>query len=110
MTPSTTGETKTIELPAAGQVAHLRIHAPAGQMVSIAAGDSTFSQVGLLWYRPDGSFLGSYRYLGTGGTWFGATKLDPAGTYELRVEPGNGGHRLHQAQVLRRDQPLHRRR
>jgi RHS repeat-associated protein len=90
VTPSATGDTKTIELPAAGQKAHLRVHAPAGQKVSIKASDSTFEQVGLKWYRPDGSFLGSYQYLGTGGTWFRGTKLDPAGTYDLQVGPENG--------------------
>ncbi|MET0603657.1 MAG: RHS repeat-associated core domain-containing protein [Baekduia sp.] len=90
VTPSATGDTKTIELPAAGQIAHFRVNAPAGQKVSIKASDSTFDQVSLKWYRPDGSFLGSSQYLSTGGTWFGGTKLDPAGTYDLRVGPENG--------------------
>jgi RHS repeat-associated protein len=90
VTPSATGETKTIELPAAGQKAHLRIHATAGQKVSIKATDSTLEQASLKWYRPDGSFLGSYQYVGTGGAWFGGTKLDPAGTYDLQVGPENG--------------------
>ncbi len=90
VTPSDTGDTKTITIPAAGQKAHLRIHAVAGEKVAIKAYDSTFNQVGLNWYKPDGGWLGSSQYLGTGGTWFGPTKLDPAGTYELRVEPGSG--------------------
>jgi len=70
-----------------GQNARVTFNGSANQRISVQFSNATWSFALLSILKPDGSALGSNRYIGTGSTFVDTTMLPSGGTYTIRIDP-----------------------
>ena len=70
-----------------GQAARVLFTGAAGQRISAQISGATFSFALLSVVKPDGTALGSNRFIGPGSTFVDTTTLPSSGTYALLVDP-----------------------
>jgi hypothetical protein len=86
-TTSPGGSPVSVSTTTPGQNARVTFAASANQRISVQISNATFTFAQLSILKPDGSTLGTSRFIGPGTTFLDTTSLPSAGTYTVLIDP-----------------------